>query len=94
MCIFHLSLSRCRLELFIHIVDRQVHIIRGVYELGQPKKFGQTHPKNQKKKMVGFGNWVGMVSKNEKPIKVNGFRVKPDPDKKNPLTQYFLSLFS
>jgi len=39
------------------------------------------------KKWVGLGNWVGMVSKNEKPIKINRFRVKPDPNPKNPLTQ-------
>jgi len=55
--------------------------------LGQPKKPGQIRPKNPKK-WVELGNWVGMVSKSEKPIKINGFRVKPDSDlKKNSLTQ-------
>jgi len=44
--------------------------------LGQPRKSGQTYPKKPKKKGVGLGNWVSMVSKNEKPIKINGFRVK------------------
>jgi len=39
---------------------------RGVYGLGQPKKPGQTHPKNPKK-CVGLGNWVGMVSKKGNP---------------------------
>jgi len=28
-----------------------------------------------------------MVLKNEKPIKINGFGVKPDPNPKNSLTQ-------
>jgi len=51
--------------------------------LGQSRKSGQTHPK----KGVGLGNWVGMVSKNGKFIKINGFRVKPHPNPKNPLTQ-------
>jgi len=59
---------------------------RGVHGLGQPNKPGQTHPKNPKK-WVGLGNWVGMVLKNGKPIKINGFRVKSDPYPKNPLTQ-------
>jgi len=54
--------------------------------LGQPRKPGQTHPKNSKK-WVGLGNWVDMVSKNGKLIKLNGFRVKPDPNPKNSLTQ-------
>lgn len=61
-------------------------MIRGVHGLGQPRKPGQTHLKNQKK-WVGLGKWVGMVSNNEKPIKINGFQVKPDPNPKNPLTQ-------
>jgi len=30
---------------------------------------------------------VGVVSKNGKLIKINGFWVKPDPNPKNPLTQ-------
>jgi len=50
-----------------------------------PKKPGQTNPKNPKK-WVGLGNWVGMVSKNGKSIKINGFRVKPDSNPKNTLT--------
>jgi len=58
-----------------------------VHGLGQSKKSGQTCPKNPKK-WIEPGNWVGMVSKSEKPIKINGFRVKPDSDlKKNSLTQ-------
>jgi len=36
---------------------------------------------------VGLGNWVGMVSKNGKTIKINEFRVKPYPNPKNPLTK-------
>jgi len=56
------------------------HVSRGVHGLGKPKKTRQTHPK----KWVGLGYWVDMVLKNEKPIKNNGFWVKPDP---NPLTQ-------
>jgi len=36
---------------------------------------------------IGLGNWVDMVFKNEKPIKINGFRVKPDSNPKNPLAQ-------
>jgi len=27
-----------------------------------------------------------MISKNGKPIKINGFQVKPDPNPKNPFT--------
>jgi len=46
---------------------------RGIHRLGQPRKPGQTHPK--KKGWVGLCNWVSMISKNEKPIKINGFRV-------------------
>jgi len=42
-----------------------------------PRKLGQTHPKNPKK-WVGLGNLVGMVSTNEKPIKINGSQAKPD----------------
>jgi len=41
----------------------------------------------QKLKKNGLGNWVGMVSKNEKPIKINEFRVKPDPNPKHLITQ-------
>jgi hypothetical protein len=52
----------------------------GVHGLGQPIKPGQTHPKNPNKKWVWF-------LKNGKPVKINGFRVKPDPNPKNPLTQ-------
>jgi len=51
-----------------------------------PKKPAQTHPRNFKKK-IGMGNWVGMFSKNGKPIKINGFQVKPDSYPKNSLTQ-------
>ena len=58
-------------------------ICNGVHGLGQPRKPGRTHPK----KWVGLDNWVDMVSKNGKPIKMNGFRVKLDPNPKNPLTQ-------
>jgi len=59
---------------------------RGVHGLGQPRKSGQTHLKNPKK-WVGLGNWVGMVIKNGKLIKINGFQVKPDSNPKNSLTQ-------
>jgi len=53
---------------------------------------GWVNPKNlvklnQKKNGLGGVIWVGMVSKNEKPIKINGFQVKPDPYPKNSLTQ-------
>jgi len=41
----------------------------------------------QKTQKNGLGNWVGMVSKNEKFIKINRFRVKPDISPKNLLTQ-------
>jgi len=54
--------------------------------LGQFRKSDQTHLKNPKK-WVGLGKWVGMVSKNEKPIKINGFQIKSDPNPKNSLTQ-------
>jgi len=63
-----------------------VPICMGVHGLGQPIKPGQTHPKNPKKWVV-LGNWVGMVSENGKPMKINGFRVKPDSNPKNSLTQ-------
>jgi len=53
---------------------------------------GWVNPENpvkptQKTQKNGLGNWVGMVSKNGKPIKINGFRVKPDSNPKNSLTQ-------
>ena len=53
---------------------------------------GWVNPENpvkptQKMGWVGLGNWVGMVSKNGKPTKINGFRVKPDPNPKNSLAQ-------
>jgi len=54
---------------------------------------GLVNPKNlvkptqKPKKWVGPGNWVCMVSKTGKPIIINGFQVKPDPDPKNSLTQ-------
>lgn len=56
----------------------------GVYKLGQLKKLGQTHPKNTRK-WVGSGNWMCMIFKIKKSIKINKFRVKQDS--KNPLTQ-------
>jgi len=46
-----------------------------------PVKPTQTTQKN------GLGWIMGMISKNGKPIKINGFRVKPYPNPKNPLTQ-------
>jgi len=46
--------------------------------LGQPKN---------PKKWVGLGNWVSMVSKNGKLIKINGFWIKLVTDPKNSLTQ-------
>jgi len=66
---------------------------RGVHGLGQPRKPGQTHPKKPQKKWVGFGNWAGMVSKNGKPIKINGSRVKPDPNPKKPTYPIMLIFF-
>jgi len=56
----------------------------GVHGLGQPKK-----PLNPPKKTEksGLGDWVDMVLKNDKPIKNNGFWVKPDSNPINPLTQ-------
>jgi len=60
--------------------------LRGVHGLGKPKKSVKATQKNSKK-WVGLGDWVDMVLKNEKPIKNNGFWVKPDPDPTNPLTQ-------
>jgi len=59
-------------------------VVKGVHGLGQPRKPSQTHPKII---IFGLGNWVGMISKNGKPIKINGFRIKPNPDPKNPSTQ-------
>jgi len=59
---------------------------KGVHGLGQPRKSGENHPKNPKK-WVELGYWVGMVSINGKTIKINGFRVKPDSNPKDPLTQ-------
>jgi len=49
-----------------------------------PKKPVKPTQKNPKK-WVELGDWVDMVLKNEKPIKYNGFWVKPDPT--TPLTQ-------
>jgi len=53
---------------------------------------GWVNPENsvkptQKTQKNGLGNWVDMVSKNGKPIKINGFRVKPVPNPKNSVTQ-------
>jgi len=52
--------------------------------LGKPKKPIKPTQKTQKS---GLGDWVDMVLKNEKPIKNNGFWVKPDTYPINPLTQ-------
>jgi len=52
--------------------------------LGKPKKPIKPTQKTQKS---GLGDWVDMVLKNEKPIKNNGFWVKPNPYPINPLTQ-------
>jgi len=53
---------------------------------------GWVNPKNPvkptqktQKKWVGLDNWVGMVSKNGKSIKINGFRVKSDQTQKTHL---------
>jgi len=56
--------------------------------LGQFRKCGKTHSKNIKNGLgwVGLNNWVNMVSKIEKSIKINEFRVKPDSNSKNSLT--------
>jgi len=46
---------------------------RGIHGLGKPKKPvkpTQKYPKN----WIGLGDWVDMVLKNEKPIKITGFR--------------------
>jgi len=51
-----------------------------------PKNSVKPTQKTQKK-WVGSGNWVDMVSKSGKLIKINGFRVKPNLDPKNSLTQ-------
>jgi len=59
--------------------------------LGQPRKSDQTHPKNQQK-WVGLGNWMSMVSKKRKPMKINGFRVKLDPNPKK-LTYLIMLMF-
>ena len=61
-------------------------ICMGVHGLGKPKKPVKPTQENPKK-WVGLGDWVDMVLKNEKPIKKNGFWVKPDPYPINPLTQ-------
>jgi len=55
--------------------------------MGWSTKKTRSNPKKNSKKYVGLGNWVGMVSKNEKPININGFQVKPDSYQNNPLTQ-------
>jgi hypothetical protein len=57
----------------------------GVYMGWVNPKNPSNPPKKNPKRWVGLGNWVDMVLENEKPIKNNGFWVKPYPI--NPLTQ-------
>ena len=63
-------MSRTHLEVFIGRVN--------------PENLVKPIQKTQKK-WVGLGNLVDMVSKNGKPIKINGFRIKPDQTQKTHL---------
>jgi len=65
---------------------------RGVHGVGQPRKPGQTHPKNPKK-WVGLGNWVGMVSKKRKTHKNKWVSDKTRPKPKKPTYPIMLIFF-
>jgi len=77
---------RCTLKKGQHMVAMSCNFGRGVHGLDKPKKPKKLIQKTPKK-WVGLGDWMDMVLKNKKPIKNNGFWVKPYSDPTNPLTQ-------